>query len=118
MIQKDDKPVAQDRSTKVGFDLYDSKEAIDLYVDGISEALLGPFVSKLTFHLVDRVVPDGNEKILERRETKLKLTVPTASLIDFIEVTTRGLSDSLELFDKAGNELSKKRRSLIEARRK
>lgn len=57
----------------------DSDNLPEFYVDGVSASFFGAPVSKITFHSVREVTDEGNEV----RVPKIRLTMPTGSLIDF-----------------------------------
>ncbi|WP_175910598.1 hypothetical protein [Burkholderia metallica] len=58
---------------------YEQRGSIpDYFVEGVSEAYLGVPVSKLVFHTVEGF----NEKGVEKRAATVRLTIPTAPLLE------------------------------------
>jgi hypothetical protein len=62
-----------------GYIVGDPDDLPEFYVDGVSNSFFGAPVSKITFHSVRDMTDEGNEV----RVPKIRITMPTGSLIEF-----------------------------------
>lgn len=76
--------VVNAREQNKTFDLHLSENLEEVFVDGMGYAMLGYPISKLTFHTVQ---PPKNGDEIEQRQAVLRLTMTTASLIEFCQNT-------------------------------
>ena len=73
----------QDRTNPaVGFDLFESSVVEEVFGDGISQSIIGPANTRLTFYRVDSVDREG-ESLIEKRRPVLNVVVPTVALVNF-----------------------------------
>lgn len=74
---------------------YTAKDVPEFFVEGVTEAVLGIPISKLTFHTADGITSDG----VEKRSSVVRLAVPTAALL---EMCRNILANSAAVKDQLG----------------
>ncbi|KVF95424.1 hypothetical protein WJ21_21675 [Burkholderia vietnamiensis] len=86
----------EQRGPGANFDLVDAGPEFSetFYVDGIGQALVGPAVSKLLFYATESSYTDDLGKLVELRQITHKVTLPTASLVEFCLQTLRNVKGS------------------------
>jgi hypothetical protein len=89
------KLISQERRPGRNFDLYDTGSATEIFVDGMTQALLGPAICRLDFHKVvkSEALPDSSEQ-LETRELHLRVVIPTLQMVEFLVSTLAGVKSN------------------------
>lgn len=108
MSERLDEPglIRKERSPGRSYDLFERRPTPEVFVDGASEASLGPFVTKLTFHTVRNATPeDGGEEVKETREVALRLVIPTSALVEMSGFLTALIKSNSSALVKTGEDL-------------
>lgn len=89
--------VRQERVQGRMYDLYEGHDTIEVFVDGSSGAMISPAVCRMQFHTVIDVekAADSNE-VIERRELKLKVVIPTPQFVEFLLNTLSAVAQNNE----------------------
>jgi hypothetical protein len=84
MTTSERKPLYGERLPGVTFDMYEGREVVDLFVDGIGKAMIGPQVAKLEFFrlLGTKTEAEHPGAVIEDREMILRVVVPTPVLAE------------------------------------
>jgi hypothetical protein len=89
------KLIISSRESKKVFDLYESSDINELYVDGIAQVMMGSANSKVGLFSVSGTENNPDEEIpVEIREIKLRITMPTSSLVEFCLQTLSALREN------------------------
>jgi len=90
--------VAQERAPGRSYDLYEGSDVVEVYVDGASGAMIGPSVARMRFHTVTDASPlEGVAgELLEKREVKLRVIMPTPTFVEFLLNSLKGVTDNKE----------------------
>lgn len=103
--------ITQVREDAMQFDLVINDEMPEMFTDGISQALMGVPITKLTFHSVTKAF--GSDNAVEQRTGVLRLVIPTPVLLEMCRNILLGAQTSLDAFADAGKQIDLRVRTLM-----
>lgn len=76
--------ISKERAPGRNFDLHDNPDSMEIFADGVSQTLLGPAISKVDFHKTVSAEANSTGEVLEVRQIVMRVSIPTAQLIEFM----------------------------------
>lgn len=88
--------LAQDRASPDNHsDTYDAPGAPRVFSEGVARAVLGPNLSYLEFYSVEDGYRGEQDQVVEVRAINLRVTLPTANLLQFIRGMVGNIAHAL-----------------------
>ncbi len=88
-----ERPFRSERAPGRRYDLFGGAAVPEVYVDGLSEIMLGAYVSRLTLHTTESLVQEGDSPVpVEQRRVKLRLVLPTPTLVEIAQLVLNNVT--------------------------
>lgn len=104
--------ITQVREDHAKFDLQINDGMPEIFVDGLSQMLLGYPISKLTFHSVVAPAHEGNE--IEQRLGVVRIAIPTPVLLEFCRNVLFNAQTSADALSDAGKQIEAQVRRMMD----
>ena len=103
----------KNHNNETSFDLAINDNMPEIFTDGVSRAMMGGSLSKLTFHSVTDGADTANNKAEQRKGTLL-LTIPTPVLLEMCVNILSTAQASIDVMSNSGKKVDNKVKNTME----